>query len=287
MKILLIPQGFNKPELFIDLLLAFQKKGEAKIHDNLEDSINFKPDLVFYQSGLTNDECIRLKLETGCKFTMWTGDCRYAPMQSLVDLKDIVDQYFLPFTSTLKGTFQNLLGKKCSYIFEPIQNWRFIPPIEKNDGYIAFVGNHYDHFAGGKERQRILGFIEKYGGETMFYGSPYSHVENTTVPTVYNNAFAVICENNMSDIDGYFTPRNLGAMAAGSCALMKVFPGIEKYFSNWVHCVYYRHEYELLDVIDFLRRNPEVRNKIAGQGYQYVSANFSNDEFVSEYLRQL
>ena len=37
-------------------------------------------------------------------------------------------------------------------------------------------------------------------------------------------------------------------------------------------CVYYKTNYELLDVIEFLKRNPDIRNKIAKSGTAILMA---------------
>src|SRR5687768_5422335 len=110
MKILLIPLDFHKhkdePLLFGDLLRAFSVEHKAAIYTTLEHAIAFKPDMVFYQGSLTVEACTKIKKETKCKFTMWTGDVRYAPMQSLVEMKDVVDQYYLPFSGELLKTYE-------------------------------------------------------------------------------------------------------------------------------------------------------------------------------------
>jgi spore maturation protein CgeB len=92
----------------------------------------------------------------------------------------------------------------------------------------------------------------------------------------------VICENNFHEIAEYFTPRNIGALAAGSCALMRVFPGIEKHFQNLVHCIYYHDEFELLEWIYFLNNNPTFRNNIAGNGFSLANTNFTAKQWARE-----
>ena len=86
-----------------------------------------------------------------------------------------------------------------------------------------------------------------------------------------------------SILDGYFTHRNLIALASGSCVLMKHFPGIEQFFTNWEHCVFFRNNYELLDVIEFLKRTPVQRNKIARSGNEFVRKNYLNSNFANKY----
>ena len=90
-----------------------------------------------------------------------------------------------------------------------------------------------------------------------------------------------------SILDGYFTHRNLIALASGSCVLMKHFPGIEQFFTNWEHCVFYKTNYELLDIIEFLKREPSIRNKIAKNGNSYVRQNYLNSNFAYNFYQIL
>lgn len=293
MKILYTPLDYHRhsedDRLFGDMLRAFQKQSQCVIYNgNITEAINFKPDSVFYQGSLSKEDCIKIKTETKCKWTTWTGDVRYAPLQYLVEAAEFTDKYFFPFSGDLLKTYRKLLDRECNFIFEPLQNWRFRSANQINSGDITFVGNRYEHLPGGIERAELKDLSEKIR-QLKCYGSGYSlgQINNYDVPMLYNNSYAVIAENNWSDIEDYFTPRNLGAMAAGSCCLMKVFPGIENHFENWKHCIYYRHQYELIDIINFINANPEVRNRIAKSGYELVKKKYSMDNFVKQYISQL
>lgn len=282
MKILLIPLDFHKhkdePLLFGDLLRAFSVGNEAVIYTTLDEAIGFRPDLVFYQGSLSIEECAWVKRETKCKFTMWTGDVRYAPMQSLVEMKDVVDQYYLPFSGELLKTYEYLLGKPCAYIWEPLHNWKVIKPKELTTGNITFIGNLYETVPGGAERIELKRFLSGKVDNLFFENG----IPNNTLPGLYADSFAVIAENNWSNIEGYFTPRNLLAMS-NSCCLARYFPGIH-YFKNWGHCVYYKNKYELLDIINYLKLNPEKRNDIAKRGHELATNLFTYDNWAKQYI---
>ena len=157
-------------------------------------------------------------------------------------------------------------------------------------GKIVFVGNHYESLPGGEERLEMIDFMKKHVEEFEVFGSisgATAEVKAKDVPDIYNNSFAVICENNMNDIDGYFTPRNIGAMAAGSCSLNRAFPGIGDLFMNYRNGINYRHKYELLDAITFLKKNPAVRYRIAKSGHLLAKIRYTNDSWVQTYLKIL
>ncbi|MES2395661.1 MAG: glycosyltransferase [Bacteroidota bacterium] len=297
MKILYIPLDYHRhsedDRFFGDMLRAFQRHSEAIIYTNIDNAIAFKPDVVFYHGSLSKEDCIKIKLATGCKWTMWTGDARYAPIKCLVDAMEFTDQYYLPFKGEMKDRFAILLGKPCSFIWEKFSDWKFREPKEMNGGTISFVGNVYDSLPGGEERVDLMNFCNRNIPDCLFYGSlPGSPnnkggIHHNSVPDLYNNSFAVIVENNIHDIEGYFTPRNIMGLASGSCCLMKVFPGIEEHFENWKHCIYYRHKHELLDIVHYLRDKPEMRNKIAVAGHKLAKKKYTMDNFVKQYISQL
>jgi hypothetical protein len=301
MKILLIPLDFHRNNedslLFGDLIRSFSNHGTTMLFTNIGDGIDFQPDLIFYQGSLSHEECLLLKKNTVSTWTTWTGDVRYAPIDYLMRCREFTDIFFVPFTGELLRTYESLLGKSCKYIYEPLHNCRIIKPKEINEGKITFVGNVYDTLPGGEERIELNNFFVGKVGLVDFG----NNVNVKSVPQLYNDSFAVIAQNNWSDIEGYFTPRNLLAMANSLC-LAKRYPGCEKYnepygdwavslqyknppvFKNWEHCIYYKHKYELLDIINFIRAYPEFRNKIAKQGYEYVVKNYTYDSWSKLYI---
>lgn len=294
MKILLIPMDWHRdkesPELFTDMLNAFNIENVAIIHNgDMERSIDFKPNIILYQASLSLDELACLKVETKAIIFMYTGDGTFLPPQGMINLKYIIDVFLLPFSGKNLEPYQTLLGKPCHFIWEPIQNWRFIPNKQMEDGNISFVGRYYRNLPGAKGRKEDLLFIHSHLPKNPtplnIYGCmEMPEINYREVPNLYNKSFAVICENNYSDREDYFTPRNLGAMAAGSCALHKYFPGIEKHFQNYVHGMYYKNKYELLECINFLRANPDYRNHMADQGFKLVNENFTMIHWVQKFM---
>lgn len=290
-RLLYIPLDYHRhtedPMLFSDILDAFGKQINVKIFAGIDDAINWKPDVIFFQGSLSLEECFELKNKTNALFTMWTGDARYAPNPSLLLYKEVVDLFLLPFDGKTRYLYKAALQKECAFIWEPIQNWRFKSPQYLNDGSVVFVGNLYDNFPGGEKRLEIIEFLSgrikdfEFRGNLIGNASP---IDYKLVPEYYNNAYITICENNYDDIESYFTPRNIGAMAAGSCSLHRIFPSIENFFWNGSNCFHYRNKYELLEYIYFLQTNPKVRNRIAQEGYKHAYERFTADNWVTKYL---
>lgn len=293
MKILLIPLDYQLHQtdksVFDGMEQGFITNGhEAIIYDgNLSGAIHFKPDLIIFQGSASLEDCEILKDATEARFIMYTGDLRYAPMQSLMNYRDVVDIYLLPFSGRLLKSYSELLRKPCLFHWESIQDWRFKPFQRPDNNIIVFVGNAYETVP--CDRIHFVNFLRKHVPEFVCYGSlPTSKGATLTydVPKLYENSYCVIAENNWSE-HSYFTPRNIGAMAAGSCTLMRWFPGIERFFSNWVDCVVYRSEFELLDIINFLRENPIKRNLIAKAGHTKAIENYKYSDWAKQLIANL
>ena len=290
-KLLYIPLDYHRhtedPMLFTDFLHAFQTKFDARIFTTMDEAVEFKPDFVFFQGSLIETDLYYLKMKTGAKIFMWTGDCRYAPTKSLMDYRNIVDTYLLPFSGILLSEYQLILGKPCHYLFEPIQNWRFREPKEMNSGKIVFVGNHYGNVPGGESRMEIIKHINQHlPNELEVYGNiegSKGTIDYKDVPDLYNNAYIVICENKWHDVGGYFTPRNLGAMAVGSCPLMRYFPNLDNRFGHLSDCLVYKNKYELLDYILLLKENPSIRNHISTNAFYSANTKWKAEHFAEKF----
>lgn len=288
MRILLIPLDYHlhlkDPQLFGDMVTAFQKDNEVIMFDGyMEKAFDFKPDVIFYQGSLTQEERKRLRDNTNALWMTWTGDVRYAPMKSLIEIRDVTDVYLVPFDGNMLNHYETVLGKPCKYIFEPLHQWKICEPKLKDNGRISFVGNCYEHLPGGSERMDIQLFLKLHLKDQVdFYGSPSPSLLNKSVPSVYNESYIVIAENNWRDIQGYFTPRNLLAVS-NSCCVAREFPDCEWHFKNYEHCIYYKHKYELLDVIHMLKECPEIRNRIAKNGFRYIKDNFTYTQWTKRF----
>lgn len=288
-KILYIPLDWHRDSEghFDDVKQAFAKQCEVEIFATWKQK-EFTPDIIFFQGSLSVSELKNIKESTGAKVVMWTGDAGYMPPQSFMDHKDTVDLYLMPFLGENMKTYATLLKKPCNYIWEFIQDWRFREPIEieKSEGsMISFVGNIYDHLPGGEVRNKTMAFLWRHVPELFCWGNGFKNgpIEYTETPDIYNNSYLVIAENNLM-LDGYFTPRNIGGMAAGSCVLHKWFPRIEHFFRHLEDGMVYKNEYELLQQINFLKANPDMRNELAKKSYNTAKQYWTLDAWVGNLL---
>jgi hypothetical protein len=290
MKLLWIPMDFHRhtesPELFTDILDAFKEKHDTMIFQgDYNDAIAFKPNVILFQSSITVENLNLLKKQTNALVCMWTGDASYLPSPSLLHYKNVVDCYLLPFSGKSLEPYTVLLGKPCHFLWEPIQKWRYKFNKSMIVGQTIFVGRRYRHLPGGDKRLELKEFLGKQlDVDDNWFGMPgCAEVLNEHLPIIYNDAYIVICENNYDDLEEYFTPRNIGAMAAGTCTVHRYFPGIEKHIQNYHHGMYYRNKYELLEILNYLVANPDMRNKLAENGFKLASENFAPRNWVKAF----
>lgn len=287
-KILFVPLDWHRDKEghFDDVKNALAKQCEVMIYDGdvIPGVTQFKPDVILFQGSLTPFELKTIKASTGAKVIMYTGDAGYVPPQSFMEQKESVDLFLIPFLDTMR-TYGKTLEKPINYLWEFIQDWRFKEPKDMKDGDIVFVGNKYDHLPGGEIRTTISEFLNKHLQGIHFFGSGFCNggIEYEKTPELYNNSFITIAENNLV-LSGYFTPRNIGGMAAGSCVLHKWFPNIENFFRHLEDGMVYRNEYELLQQINFLKANPEIRNQLARKSYETAKQYWSLDSWVKNLL---
>lgn len=296
MKVLLIPLFYDTahPSDFDGMVDGFEQNGnEAIIYKNKHEAIEFKPDVIIFQGGVEVGDLKEIKEKSCATLSMYTGDFRFTPMESLMRYRSIVDVYALPFAGCYLHLFSKILGKRCCFHWEAIQNWRFIEPKNIDSGSIVFIGNAYETTQ--SDRLQLASFLNKHVPNFEYYGSiPYSKgmLPVSETPRVYNNSYAAIAENNFF-VDNYFSQRNTGAMSAGTCTIMKRFKNIEKvgrcnpYFVNAQNCFIYNDNYELLNICEFVNGNSEIRNKVARNAYETAVNWFTYKRWALEYLNIL
>lgn len=289
-KLLFVPLDWHRDSegLFNDAKRALATQFEVMMcNGNHSEIVEFKPDIILFQGSLIPSDLKWLKESTGAMVIMFTGDAGFVPPQSFMDQRENVDFYLIPFLDSMR-TYGKALGKPINYLWEYIQDWRFVEPREMDGGPVVFVGNTYDHLPGGEVREIMCQFLDKYLNNFRAFGSIKTASETvpyTYTPKLYNEAYITIAENNLT-LPGYFTPRNIGGMAAGSCVMHKWFPNIENFFRHMEDGMVYRNEYELLQQINFLKANPEIRNQLAKKSYD-TAKQFWNLDAWAKNLAQI
>jgi len=231
-------------------------------------------DYIFIQSGALSPERLQ-EIKGDAQVYQWTGDCRPELLPEVLLYKGIADKTFLACGIGQKQMYEDALGHEVEWMQHAATI--FIEPKEMQAGQITFIGNFYDQFPGGDERNKLcVELLRNYGSKFDSFGSWGSgrgSVIYDSTPGIYSNSYISISANIFNDIDGYWSNRPYDILAAGSCCLMRYVPGIELHFKNMEHCVYYFSNDEAIEKIAWLIANPDYRNKIAKAGYLHVKEN--------------
>lgn len=278
LSLLFIPLDWQKKmRVQVPFFEALQTQFDARYYEGANgDLLRNKPDIIFIMSGAVKpDELAALKKLTKAKVIQWTGDCRAEPIEAVLSYKGIADKTFLASGIGQQRMYEMELEHPVLWLQHAAS--MFVSPKLLIEGGIAFVGNYYDQFPGGEERNRLCELLQdKYGDDFYCWGSwcnSRGQVPYDDTPWIYNNAYISISANAFNDIEGYWSNRPYDILAAGSCCLMRYVPGIEKHFEDMKHCVYYRNNDEALEKIEWLYANPKKRNRIALNGYRHVMEN--------------
>jgi hypothetical protein len=290
-KALFIPVDYHKTEIFNYPLSCFNSSlCETKLFTTVEDAIAYSPDIIFLAEGaLPPEDCKKIKGDA--VLILRAGDVRYTPYGSLMKYIGIADLCLVGFEGYLSKIYSRLLNMPCYRLWEPVSKDILLPPIVSGfQNEAVFVGNYYSHLPGGTERVDTLKFIDGNNIKIDIYGNMpicsstgnHGSIEYNDVFDLYNKSFTVIAEHNYTDVDGCLNPRILMALASGSCCVARYFPQCECLFKNWEDIIFYRHKYELLDILNFLRKNAHIRNEIAGKGQETYRQKYSYANYVLE-----
>jgi hypothetical protein len=280
--LLFIPLDWHKKNVQLSLYEGLEKYFNCQYYSGITAELfNDIPDVIYIQSGaMSIEKLVELKeMCNGATVIQWTGDCRPTLLPEVLQYKGVADLTMLACGLGQKAEYESALGHRVEWLQHAAS--MFLEPQRIEDNTIAFVGNYYDQFPGGEERNKLCFDIDvKYGDEFFCYGSwadSRGQVPYDDTPWIYNNAFVSISANIYNNIEGYWSNRPYDILAAGSCCLMRYVPGIERHFEDMKHCVYYHSNEEAMEKIEWLFANPSERDRIATEGYIHVRDNHSYD----------
>ena len=159
---------------------------------------------------------------------------------------------------------------------------RPVLPVWKSD--IAFIGQ-----ARANESRVVLIHklaerfnVKVYGKNWQTYGI------KPTLKAVTPRSYALVCRGAKiilgaditDEVEGYWSNRLWLTLGCGGFFLTAYVRGMEKYFENRRHLVWYHSEAECLSLAEEYLAKPEIRRKIARQGYQRVHERHTFHHFV-------
>jgi spore maturation protein CgeB len=280
-----------------DFFNSFKKEYNAVYYTDTCFQI-FKPDIIYTQCGAIDpSELATIKKNTGALVIQWTGNTRDTILDEVMIFKDIADVTFLASGIGQKDMYEAVLNHPVKYLQHGMAPWNFLPvQKDQEEKKVIFIGNNYDQFPGAVERNELCELLTKIFPNFEVWGNGYADatkyrnpnsIPYNDSPQLYNKSYIAIAANCYNDIEGYWCNRKLDIMAAGSCCFMRYVPGMENFFTDMVHGVFYKTNAEAVEKINMLLANPELRNKIAKSGQEIVQKYHTLDYRVIEIKKAL
>lgn len=171
---------------------------------------------------------------------------------------------------------------KVYHIFEGVDPSYYYPVLPKDEFKtdVSFIGSRttermeYIYHLGSKYLVRVYG----YGFGSQVFGSAFN--------VICSSSKAILSINTQNDIAEYFSDRVFLCLGANAFVLQKYTPGLEKYFENGKHLVWFNTKEELLSLADeyLAPEKDDVRKAIADVGYRYVIDNFTWEDSMTKLL---
>ncbi len=288
-RLLFIPMDYqlrpNKP--WFD---AFSLHFETQYYTTPGEAVAFHPHYVFMQSWAVTGEVLHLLKALGAKIIQWTGDARHELLSEVINTP--ADITFLASGVDQKEMYEKALQHPVYYLQHAASEFR---EVNKEASGIVFVGNNYDQFPGGKERNELCELLTKEFEDFNVYGSGYNlpkyrnpaTISYDQVADLYNRSYISISASIFNDIEGYWSNRPLDIMAAGSCCLMRYSPNLERYFTDGNDCAFYHSNEEAVDLIRYLKADSIRRYMLARTGQETVSLTHTYKYRVQQILEVL
>lgn len=262
----------------------------------------FQPDLVHMQLQMTkiilpgSINLAREKLNKKCIFTNWSGDVRNSASKEMIDISKAVDYSFISSVGQL-DLYKNSGGKNIEYWQIGYDHKLFYPLNKKEFKYdLVFAGNAYSQsaFADSKKRTDMVIELKKYFKDRfMIFGSGYnlnlgqkiSSISFKDLNEAYNNSRCILSISNYNDISHYFSDRLLICLASGRPTISYRFPDYETYFSHNSDILISHSVNDIINQVEYCKKNPEFADKIGRNGAAKVKAEHTYKSRAVELLK--
>jgi hypothetical protein len=159
-------------------------------------------------------------------------------------------------------------------------------PLWKSD--VAFIGAARPHEPRVSLIQQLQGIcdVKVYGRNWRQYGIRPSlrEVGPWGYSLICSGAKIVLGVDAVATIDGHWTNRLWLTLGCGGFHLTNYVPGMEEFFINRKHLVWFHSEEECVERVREYLEKPEERKKIACEGYRLVHEHHTFRHFAQKSL---
>lgn len=283
-------------------ILENEAKGREKMIFDLERLIAADEfDVMFMQiqenTLLKPDNFARIKrMKPHLKIVNWCGDYRPYVMTNFLEIGKVIDLSLLSNKGQLEFYRQQGI-RRIEYSQVGMDVSVFRPLGYMKERKIVFCGNRSCDFEDSKKRDELLLRMKKEFGEQFeIYGTnhwggiglkshnPMYHYE---LNEMLNHALISIGINAINSLPFYFSERQIQHMASGTMHICHYVPGLETYFRNKYHCLWYKTIDECVDLCKKYIEHTAVCNEIGGYGAKAIQDGHTWDIRYKEVLDML
>ena len=305
-RIILFGKSKRRTRTTFHLVRAFKERGNtvlwlnpAKIRRRhkqqtdrwiLKQIDGFKPDIIFIYSKDIPLGVLRQIRQGSIKTVMYYEDMPPDVLPAMIEMGKLVD-YFLATNKGLLNRYQELGIPNPIYFVGACDRYDHrirspLLPLWKSD--IAFIGQA----RAGESRVVLIRHLAQrfkvkvYGKNWPAFGI------RSTLKTVTPRGYALVCQGakiilgaDITDaVDGYWSNRLWLTLGCGGFFLTHYVSGMETYFENKRHLVWYHHQQECLDLVEEYLAKSQERQKIAMAGFGLVHQHHTFHHFVDRVL---
>lgn len=285
--------------------------GCAKMNDKLVEKVEeFKPDIMYMQ--LQETDLISLNTIKLIKYMMpniyiinWCGDYRPYVLDRFLEIGKVIDLSLLSNKGQLEW-YRSMGIKRIEYmqIGGCVEVYYPLPDIKK-EKKVLFCGNKSRVFVDSKKRDELIWRMHDnfpceffvYGGQwdgivnQYHFKSPGLRVKQPVYHEEYNklmnSVLMTVGINAINNLDHYFSERQIMSMASGTLHIGHYVPGLETYFENGKHCVWFNTVDECIELCKYYMEHPDDANKIGLEGAKIIAQEHTWDCRFKELLNIL
>ena len=250
----------------------------------------FKPDIIFVYSKDIPLGVLQQIHASSIKTVIYYEDMPPDVPRALIEMGKLVD-FFLVTNNGLLNRYKELGIVNPIYFVGACDRFdhrlrRPILPIWKSD--IAFIGRARPN----ETRVSLVQDFSKYFNVKVYGRNWREHGLRETLKAVTPRGYGLICggarimlgADITSEVEGYWSNRLWLTLGCGGFFLTRYVRGMETYFENKRHLVWYHNEQECRSLAEEYLSKSKERQNIAMAGQRLVHQHYTFHHFVDRML---